>query len=180
MYETSTTHQGVVFYITRSDRPNLKPSLGTHSASGASLRSVGPPTISRLHTSLTNHAKWPTAQPMRSPAAALQVPFKIQARPTSARGRYGAVIVMSPNKDIGVEGWRRDHRYIGTNARGEERKGRLTSGERACVPIQYGHILVVGYECLRGALLRRRVATRHNPPSGLQMMILPTACCISY
>jgi len=41
------------------------------------------------------------------------------------------VIVTRPKREMGVDGWRLDHKYIGTNARGEERNGRLTSGERA-------------------------------------------------
>lgn len=45
-------------------------------------------------------------------------------------GRYGAVMVMSPNKEMGVEGCRLDHMYIGTKAREEERKGTLRSGAR--------------------------------------------------
>lgn len=71
---------------------------------------VGPPVISRIQTSRTNQPTWPTAQPRRSPAAALHVPLSIHESPTSASGRYGAVIVMRPNKDTGVDGWRRDHR----------------------------------------------------------------------
>lgn len=40
-------------------------------------------------------------------------------------------MVNKPKRDIGVEGWRRDHRYIGTNAREDDRKGRLNNGESA-------------------------------------------------
>ena len=80
----------------------------THKTSGASLSHVVPPTISRVQTSRINQATWPTAQPMRSPAAARHVPLSIHARPTSAKGRYGAVMVIRPNSDIGVDGCRRD------------------------------------------------------------------------
>jgi hypothetical protein len=52
---------------------------------------------------------------------------------TSAKGKYGADIVIKPNKDMGVEGCLRDQRYMGTKANGEERKGRLNSGERAFI-----------------------------------------------
>jgi hypothetical protein len=38
------------------------------------------------------------------------------------------VIVNRPNSEIGVDGCRRDHKYIGTNASDDERKGRLNSG----------------------------------------------------
>lgn len=90
-----------------------------------------PPSISRAHTSLRNHPMWPTKQPTRSPVAAFHVPFNTHEKATSAMGRYGAVMVMSPKSDIGVAGWRRDQRYIGTKARDEERKGRLNKGLRA-------------------------------------------------
>lgn len=83
---------------------------GTHSGSGASLRKVGPPTISRVQTSRMNQATCPTAHPRRSPAAARHVPFSIHARPTKASGRYGAVIVTIPKSEMGVDGWRRDQR----------------------------------------------------------------------
>jgi len=98
---------------------------------GASLKTVGPPTISLVQTSRMNHPTWPTAHPTRSPAAAFHVPFKIHEKATRAIGRYGAVMVNKPKRDIGVEGWRRDHRYIGTNAREDDRKGRLNNGESA-------------------------------------------------
>jgi hypothetical protein len=55
--------------------------------------------------------------------------LRIQEKPTSAKGRYGAVMVTIPNNDIGVDGCRLDHRYMGTNARGDERKGRLKRGD---------------------------------------------------
>jgi hypothetical protein len=53
----------------------------------------------------------------------------IQLKATSARGRYGAVMVTRPKRDICVDGCRRDQRYIGTNASGAERKGRVKSGD---------------------------------------------------
>lgn len=81
-----------------------KTKSGTYSLSGGSLMNVGPPTISRVHTSLMNHPIWPTAQPTRSPAAAFHVPFKIHENATRARGRYGAVIVNKPKRDMGVDG----------------------------------------------------------------------------
>lgn len=76
----------------------------THSLSGGSLNMVGPPTISLVHTSLMNQPIWPTAQPTKSPAAALQVPFKSQENATRAKGRYGAVIVKRPKREMGVDG----------------------------------------------------------------------------
>ena len=84
--------------------------VDAHSRTGASLKNVLPPTISRVQTSLMNHPTCPTAQPTRSPAAALQVPFNTHENATRATGRYGAVIVTSPNRDIGVDGCLRDHR----------------------------------------------------------------------
>jgi len=82
----------------------------TYSLSGGSLNIVGPPTISLVHTSLMNQPTWPTAQPTRSPAAALHVPFNSHENATRAKGRYGAVMVNRPNREIGVDGWRLDQR----------------------------------------------------------------------
>lgn len=80
----------------------------TYSRIGASVNTVGPPTISLVHTSRKNQPTWPTAHPTKSPAAAVQVPFKTHENATSAMGRYGAVMVISPNKEMGVEGCRLD------------------------------------------------------------------------
>jgi hypothetical protein len=40
-------------------------------------------------------------------------------------------MVINPNREMGVDGCRRLQMYMGTKARGEERKGRLKRGERA-------------------------------------------------
>lgn len=88
----------------------IEDKVDTHSRTGASLKNVLPPTISRVQTSLMNQPTCPTAHPTRSPAAALQVPFNTHENATRATGRYGAVIVKSPNKEIGVDGCLRDHR----------------------------------------------------------------------
>jgi hypothetical protein len=47
---------------------------------------------------------------MRSPAAALHVPFRSHENATRAMGRYGAEMVTRPKSDIGVVGCRRDQR----------------------------------------------------------------------
>jgi hypothetical protein len=78
-----------------------------------------------------NQPTCPTAHPTRSPAAAVQVPFNTHENATRATGRYGAVIVKSPNKDMGVDECLRDHRYMGTNASEDDRNGRLKSGDNA-------------------------------------------------
>ena len=83
--------------------------VGSHKLCGASLITVFPPTISLVHTSLMNHPTCPTAHPTRSPAAAFQVPLRTHEKATKAMGRYGAVMVNRPNRDIGVEGCLRDH-----------------------------------------------------------------------
>lgn len=59
----------------------------TYSGSGAWLKTVGPPTISLVHTSLKNQPTWPTAQPAKSAMAALHDPFMIHEKATSATGR---------------------------------------------------------------------------------------------
>jgi hypothetical protein len=69
---------------------------------------------------------------MRSPAAAFHVPLITQENTTRANGKYGAEIVNKPKRDIGVDGCRRDHMYMGTKASEEERKGRLNKGDMAC------------------------------------------------
>jgi hypothetical protein len=69
---------------------------------------------------------------MRSPAAAFHVPLITQEKITRAKGKYGAEIVNKPNSDIGVDGCRRDHIYMGTKASEEERKGRLNKGDMTC------------------------------------------------
>jgi hypothetical protein len=51
---------------------------------------------------------------------------------TRASGKYGAEIVNNPKSDIGVDGCRRDHIYMGTKASEEERNGRLNKGDMAC------------------------------------------------
>jgi hypothetical protein len=79
-----------------------------------------------------NHPICPTAHPTRSPAAATHDPFRTQEKATRAIGRYGAVIVMRPKREIGVVGCLLDQRYIGTKAREEDRKGRLNSGDTIC------------------------------------------------
>lgn len=101
----------------------------THKGSGALATNPTPPIASLVHTSRMNQPRCPTAHPTRSPAAAVHVPLIIQLNATSARGRYGAVMVTRPNKDICVEGWRRDQRYMGTKASGADRNGRVNSGE---------------------------------------------------
>lgn len=81
----------------------------THKTSGASLSGVYPPIISLAHTSLKNQPIWPTAHPIKSPAAAFHVPLMTHDSPTSANGRYGADIVKMPKSAIGVDGCRLDH-----------------------------------------------------------------------
>ena len=54
---------------------------------GGSLKKVGPPFISRVHTSRMNHPTCPTAHPMRSLAAALKEPLSTQEKATRAMGR---------------------------------------------------------------------------------------------
>lgn len=98
---------------------------------GGSLNIVGPPANSLVHTSRMNQPTWPTAHPTRSPAAAFHVPFRTHANATSATGRYGAVMVKRPKSEIGVEGCRRDQTYMGTNASGADKNGRLKRGDKA-------------------------------------------------
>lgn len=81
----------------------------THRTSGASLSGVYPPIISLAHTSLKNQPIWPTAHPIKSPAAAFHVPLMTHESATSAKGRYGADIVKIPKRAIGVDGCRLDH-----------------------------------------------------------------------
>lgn len=57
-----------------------------------------------------NHPTWPTAHPTRSLAAARHVPVSTQEKATSAKGRYGAVMVSRPKSEMGVEGCRRDQK----------------------------------------------------------------------
>lgn len=61
--------------------------IETHKGSGALTIMPLPPMASLVHTSRTNHPTWPTAQPTKSPAAALHVPLMIQLNATSANGR---------------------------------------------------------------------------------------------
>ena len=82
----------------------------THSRTGASLKTVVPPTISLVQTSRKNQPIWPTAQPTKSPVAAFHVPLNTHENKTRATGKYGAVIVINPKRDMGVEGCRRDQR----------------------------------------------------------------------
>lgn len=115
-----------------SEHPSTtKESKTTHRTSGASLSGVYPPIISLAHTSLKNQPIWPTAHPIKSPAAAFHVPLMTHESATSASGRYGADIVKMPKRAIGVDGCRLDHMYIGTKAREDERNGRLTNGDSA-------------------------------------------------
>jgi len=76
----------------------------THRTTGASLSGVYPPIISLAHTSLKNQPMWPTAHPIKSPAAAFHVPLITHESPTSAKGKYGAFIVKMPKRAIGVDG----------------------------------------------------------------------------
>jgi hypothetical protein len=64
-----------------------------------------------------------------SPNAAWNPPWSNHENATRHSGRYGAVIVMTPNKDILMDGFRRDQMYTSAKARLEDRNGRVRSGE---------------------------------------------------
>lgn len=82
-----------------------------------------------------------------SPTAALNPPCRSHENATRAMGRYGAVIlqsalrgscpslayVMTPKRDILMDGLRRDQMYTSANDSEDERKGMVRSGEMICM-----------------------------------------------
>jgi hypothetical protein len=72
----------------------------TYRPSGASFQNPLEPIISLGHTSRVNQQIWPTTHPRRSPSAAVQLPLRRELMATRANGRYGAVIVIRPKREI--------------------------------------------------------------------------------